>query len=98
MLDEGKQNMIEGWAEKIQDAQTYLVYVIGGQEYSRVRYGEENNDWDVRHHANSQPCPDCAVAEGQFHVVNCDTEQCPACGGQVLTCECSYQGDEAGEQ
>lgn len=38
-----------------------------------------------------QKCPDCAVNIGEFHKPHCDTETCPDCGRQMLSCDCSYE-------
>ena len=86
--------MIASWPARIEAAQTLTHYEINGQLMSRVRYGEEADDWG----ANDRPCHDCRVLNGQFHVgPACDVERCPNCGGQVIGCDCSYAGDEASE-
>lgn len=79
----------EGWPEKIIFAQSKTTDIIGGIEYPRVPYGEEAVDYGADNH----PCGDCAVVKGQLHVPFCDVEQCAACGGQALSCDCDY-GDE----
>ena len=84
------KKMISYWPALIEAAQQEPTCVINGQEYPRVRYGEENDDWG----ADRQPCHDCKVDKGQFHVSSCDVEQCPQCGGQALSCDCEYEGDE----
>jgi hypothetical protein len=79
----------EGWPEKIIFAQSKTTDIICGIEYPRVPYGEEAVDYGADNH----PCGDCAVVKGQLHVPFCDVEQCAACGGQALSCDCDY-GDE----
>jgi hypothetical protein len=82
--------MVEGWPERIQEAQQILESSIGGVVYPRVRYGAETDDWG----ADSVPCHDCKVVKGQLHVPSCDAGQCPACGEQSIGCDCESDDDE----
>lgn len=36
-------------------------------------------------------CHDCAAKPGELHEYGCDTERCPFCGGQLITCGCLYK-------
>ena len=74
------------WPVYIEGAQSDLTYTIGGKVYPRIRYGEESEDWG----ADQRACHDCAVVKGQLHVRGCDAEECPACGGQAIACDCPY--------
>lgn len=85
--------MIKGWPERIEEAQRQTTYVIDGKAFQRVRYGQEEDDWG----ADRQPCHDCAVVRGQYHVVGCDVERCPSCGGQVISCDCAYEAEDTGK-
>jgi hypothetical protein len=33
-------------------------------------------------------CRDCGVLKGQIHHFGCCAEECPACGGQFISCGC----------
>ena len=84
-------SMIEGWPEKIKAAQSVQTCFLGELEVSRVRYGDEPDDWG----AGRYPCHDCAVMKGEFHVEGCDVERCAGCGGQRFNCDCEpYEDDE----
>jgi hypothetical protein len=39
-------------------------------------------------------CFECGVSPGELHVVGCDHEQCPCCGGQVMYCCCDACPDD----
>ncbi len=72
------------WPAEVEEAQKITHYTINDEDYERVRYGDEEDYWG----ADEQPCGDCAVLKGQFHVPGCDIECCPVCGLQVLDCDC----------
>ena len=42
-------------------------------------------------------CHDCGAEVGEYHLENCDTERCPKCGGQLLSCDCFVGYDEDDE-
>ncbi len=83
--------MDKEWVQKIEEAQFKTTYFINGAEHERIRYGNETDDWG----ADKQPCHDCAVIKGQYHVAfMCDVERFPACDSQAIGCNCNYEGDE----
>lgn len=38
-----------------------------------------------------QICHDCRCKEGELHMLGCDMEKCPFCGGQLISCNCRYE-------
>ncbi len=75
--------MIAGWQEKIDAAQRETTTLVDGVQLTRERYGHEVPGVSLSH-----PCRDCATQPGDFHVVGCCVERCPACGGQAISCDC----------
>ena len=82
--------MIEGWPERIQQAQKEIDLTFAGRSIARVAYGDERDDWGAKEH----PCADCRVFKGELHVPGCDAEECPVCHEQLITCDCAFDSAE----
>jgi hypothetical protein len=44
-----------------------------------------------RHYAGETRCHDCGVSSGGFHHPFCEVEECPRCGGPLVSCPCKTQ-------
>lgn len=86
--------MVEGWPEQIEAAQLITTILLKDGEFDRIKYGDETEDFGAEDHA----CGDCAVIKGQYHVQNCDIEECPNCNGQLLSCDCTIEEEEEEEE
>ena len=60
-------------------------YVHDGKAVAAIKYGSEDYDFPV---SKNSVCHDCNARPGEYHHIGCDMEQCPVCGGQLLSCEC----------
>jgi hypothetical protein len=80
----------EAYPARHAEAQAWLTYDDlddAGTAYARIPY--------VADGSVTGRCHDCAVEPGELHLPGCDDEECPACGGQVISCGCG--GDEDDE-
>jgi len=77
--------VIPSWLETFRAAQGIRKISIGGEIHDRLRYGEESIDgWK----ASVKSCQSCAAAQGNYHVPDCDGEECPLCFTHLHTCTC----------
>lgn len=59
---------------------------VNGKRYERIPVGGkgdffEDSPADTR-------CGDCGALMGHYHHWGCDCERCPACGLQLIGCDC----------
>lgn len=82
------QTVTRDWPARVRAAQSITRLTLGDGVHERLRYGEEPGLLERVPGYAREPCHDCAVLSGQYHVLDCDLEECPRCGGQLITCGC----------
>ncbi|TFC56889.1 hypothetical protein E3O62_11965 [Cryobacterium sp. TMT2-15-1] len=83
------------WPRRLVAAQQIVVLSRSCVEYARLRWGAETH-WSTWM-SDDEPldyCPDCAAGIADLHGPYCDQEECPSCGGQLLSCECEFDDSE----
>lgn len=85
------------------ESQKLKTIVIRGKRYKRIKYGDESDlldedgkpycdengvPYDWSRITEENPCHDCFVLKGEYHVEGCDVERCPKCGGQYISFDC----------
>jgi len=81
------QNSKPRWQGSNKPPENPLRFVIESRQFDRVPFGDWDEDPDL------PKCQHCGAVSGEFHLIGCDKEPCPRCGGQAISCECSYEGD-----
>ncbi|AXP80980.1 hypothetical protein CJ739_1895 [Mariniflexile rhizosphaerae] len=62
------------------ESQQYDGLEIDNEIFDRIPFGSETT-FKI---GNSDLCGDCGVIKGFYHTDNCDHEQCPKCGEQLI--------------
>ena len=57
-----------------------------GNRYERIPMGGIGDPY--RGINRNTRCGDCGARMGSYHHWGCDCERCPACGRQLLSCDC----------
>lgn len=91
--------------EEFQESQKEKLITLHGKKYKRIRYGSEllkgvEQPVEVNgvpvwwsEMTKSNHCHDCFAIFDQLHCSGCDVEECPRCGGQLLSCDCQLLKD-----
>jgi hypothetical protein len=61
--------------------------------FARIPFGQEVIE-SRTDRALPARCHDCGAAPGGLHHLECCVQQCPACLGRLMGCQCRYEGDE----
>ena len=69
------------------------VFVYDGKKYPRIKAGDKGDlheikSSDAENSGKISRCHGCGAKYGHYHHENCDVEQCPICGEQLLSCKC----------
>ena len=56
---------------------------VDGEWIRRIKCGDPRDLF-----GEVEQCHDCAAKAGHYHHPGCDSEACPKCGGQLLSCDC----------
>ena len=59
---------------------------IAGKVYKRIPVGGHGDFLEGE--AAEVRCGDCGALMGRYHHWGCDCERCPACGLQLISCDC----------
>lgn len=64
-------------------------------EFTHVQILETDvlKTYERERHLYVNPCGDCGALSGALHAVGCNQEDCPKCGGRVISCDCTYADD-----
>ena len=77
---------------ELEEAQRSRAYRIAGEPIARLPFGRELESLA----RDGARCSDCGAASGEYHVPGCENEECPACGGRVISCDCAYGSPSGG--
>jgi hypothetical protein len=83
--------VVRWFPAEIIDAQFAVAIKVGERSFKRIRYGAPDDPFGEC----EDRCGDCSVMRGQLHALGCDSERCPICGGQLLSCECESEWEFA---
>ena len=80
---------------QLKDSQQKKAFQIGGVPFARISCGQESGEvGDYVLSEEDCTCIQCGAPSGFFHLLGCESEQCPKCRGQAISCSCRYDESE----
>jgi hypothetical protein len=80
---------------ELKEAQKKTAFSIGGKNVARIVCGQESGEaGDYVLDEEDATCIQCRAPSGFFHLLGCESEECPKCHGQAIGCRCSYGESE----
>jgi hypothetical protein len=80
----------ERWKAEYKRSQAAGEIRINSHEYVRICQGAEDK------RCGNGRCVRCGVPAGHLHLLGCEMEQCPRCGGGITSCTCTFEKRPAG--
>ena len=79
--------MAEGIIDK--ELRNFFGYADNKEVLALTRKPEQLREYQP-YSTDSDLCPSCLVAEGEYHTLGCPVEICPWCNGQLTYCNCRF--------
>ena len=91
LVDREAAHIIGTLAEGIidRDLLDFFGYADNREVLALSRKPETLQDYEP-YSADSNMCPSCHAAVGEFHTLGCPVEICPWCSGQLTYCNCRF--------
>lgn len=67
-----------------------LTVNVNNEDMARLAYGKDTRALVLSIDTHRR-CHDCGVTWEHLHHPGCDMEECPACHGQFISCNCIVQ-------
>ena len=80
---------------ELKESQRKTAFKIGGATLTRIVCGQESGEaGDYVLKEVDATCIQCGAPSGFYHLVGCESEECPKCQGQAISCRCGYDKSE----
>jgi hypothetical protein len=80
---------------ELKESQKKPAFEIGGALLARIACGQESGEaGDYVLSEDDATCIQCGAPSGFYHLLGCESEECPKCHSQAISCQCSYGDSE----
>jgi len=80
---------------ELKESQKKAAFNIGSKTLARIACGQESGEaGDYVLKEDDATCIQCGAPSGFYDLLGCESEECPKCHGQAISCRCSYNESE----